>query len=462
MTSPGRRDALVLWFFVAFFALFASGRLASSDAGEQLRAAVLLAGTGSPGADVAPAGGWVHAPNGRYYEPHDLGNLLLMLPAAKLAMALSPAPIANQIAYPPVIARVLVSLGCALLSALACTWLYKLLLFYVPPRRAFLMALAFPSATIFFAYARAAWDVLGACAMMCGALYYSVAYLRGLAPEWNAIMLAGTLGAAFTFRYSLAPFLTPAAVYILWSGRSQSTRRATVAAGVVFALILMPTFAYNFIRTGSMLRPATASAEYLGGANALAGSLPHGTYGLLFSPNRGLFVFSPVLLTALAVPFVSTRLVPEQRVLLAAYGLGAIGYFLLIAKMAAWGVFGWGPRYLVPILPILFLMTCFTALAVATPGRRLIFAAGVLSSVMTFPTAIVNWHLATATWPEALNPDARLPYQQMAVWKALGLGLKGQSLPVPVDAAGDPIRATSAQFPDLLAARLARRLLAHD
>jgi hypothetical protein len=462
VTSPGRRDALVLWFFVAFFALFASGRLASSDAGEQLRAAVLLAGTGSPGADVAPAGGWVHAPNGRYYEPHDLGNLLLMLPAAKLAAVVSPAPIANQIAYPPVIARVLVSLECALLAALACTWLYKLLVFYVPPRTAFLMALAFPSATIFFAYARAAWDVLGACAMMCGALYYSVAYLRGRAPEWNAIMLAGTLGAAFTFRYSLAPFLAPAAVYILWSGRGQSTRRAAVAAGVVFTLILMPTFAYNFIRTGSMLRPATASAEYIRGANALTGSLAHGAYGLLISPNRGLFVFSPVLLAALTVPFVAARLLPEQRVLVVAYGLGALGYFLLIAKMVSWGVFGWGPRYLVPILPILFVMTCFTALAVRRPARRLICAAAVLSAVMTFPTAVVNWHLATTTWPEALDPDARLPYQQLSAWRTLRLGLKGQSLPVPSDAADDPLRATSAQFPDLLAARLARRFLAHD
>ena len=462
MTGPGRRDALVLWFFVAFFALFASGRLASSDAGEQLRAAVLLAGTGSPGADVAPAGGWARAPNGRYYEPHDLGNVLLMLPAATLAMVLSPASIANHIAYPPVMARALVSLGCALLSALACTWLYRLLLFYVPPRTAFLMALAFPCATIFFAYARAAWDVLGACAMMCGALYYSVAYLRGVAPEWNAIMLAGTLGAAFTFRYSLAPFLTPAAVYVVWSRRSHSPRRAAVAAAVVFTLILMPTFAYNVVRTGSILRPATATAAYLAGANALTGSLSHGAYGLLFSPNRGLFVFSPVLLAALAVPFVSSRFSPEQRVLVVAYGLGAVGYSLLVAKLTTWGTFGWGPRYLVPVLPILFLMTCFTALAVRTPARRLILAAGALSAVLTLPTAVVNWHLAITTWPEALDPDARLPYQQVSAWRALGLGLKGQSLPVPVDAADDPIRATSAQFPDLLAVRLARRSLAHD
>jgi len=460
VTTRDRRDALVLWFFVAFFALFASGRLGSSDAGEQLRAAVVLTGTGSLGTDAPPAAGWFQAPNGRYYEPHDLGNLLLMLPAATLGTIVSAKPIADQVASPPVIGRVLGSLSCAFLAALACVWLYELLVFYTPPRTAFLMALAFPCATIFFAYARVAWDVLGACAMMCGVLYYSLAYLRDGGARRSAFMLAGTFGAALTFRYSLAPFLTPAAGYILWSGRSSA--RTAVAAAVLFALILAPTFAYNFVRTGSLLRPATASTEYLAGANALTGSLPHGAYGLLFSPNRGLFVFSPVLLAALAVPFVVNRFVAEQRVVVAAYGLGAAAYFLLIAKMTAWGVFGWGPRYLVPILPVIFVMACFTALTVTPGARRLIFVTAVVSAVMTFPTAVVNWSLATTTWPEALDPDARLPYQQIAAWKAFGLGLKGQSLPVPADAVGDPARASTAQFPDLLIARLTRRLIAHD
>ncbi|HYT66685.1 MAG TPA: hypothetical protein VEL51_09720 [Vicinamibacterales bacterium] len=457
MIGARRRDALVLLFFLCFFGVLSSGRLASSDAGEQLRASILVARTGSAGADAPPAGGWIRAPDGRYYEPHDLGNLLLMLPAAWLGASLSPAPLAAQIANPPLLARVVVSLSCAVLAAIACAWMFRLLAFYTRTRTAFLMAVAFPVTTIFLAYARAAWDVLGACCLICGVLYYSIAILRDVHPRRSALLLASTLAAAFAFRYSLAPFLTPAAAYIVWTARRSIGSRGLVAAVVVFAILMAPSFAYNFIRTGSALRPAAASARYLAGANALTGSIPHGAYGLLLSPNRGLFVFSPVLLVSAGLPFAWSRLLREQRVVIAAYTLAAAAYILLISKMAAWGVFGWGPRYLVPILPIVFLAACFTALSSRGTARVFIGVAAVLSAVLTLPTAVVNWHLATTTWPEAMNPDATMPYQQIAGWKALAGGLAGRSLPVPDDIKQDRLRTTTAAFPDLLLARLARQ-----
>ncbi len=58
---------------------------------------------------------------------------------------------------------------------------------------------------------------------------------------------------------------------------------------------MLPSFAYNAVRPGSALRPATASAQYLGGNNALTG-ICRGPCRPVRFPNRGLFLFSPVLL----------------------------------------------------------------------------------------------------------------------------------------------------------------------
>ena len=94
------------------------------------------------------------------------------------------------------------------------------------------------------------------------------------------------------------------------------------------------------MRTGSPIRPATASAQYLDGVNALTGSMLHGLYGLFLSPNRGVFLFSPILLLSVVALIRWRRLDRELRQLLAIHGAGAAGYVLLISKMANWGTFG--------------------------------------------------------------------------------------------------------------------------
>ena len=197
------------------------------------------------------------------------------------------------------LARVLASLTCAGLAALACVWLFRLLAFYTSARAAMLIALAFPCTTIFLAYARSAWDVLGACCLMCGVLYYSTDAMRR-SSRASLILLAATLAAACSFRYSLAPFAVPAAMACVWGGKSPRDRRVLTAAAALFAALMAPSFVYNAVRTGSALRPATACTVYLETSNALTGNMVTGLFGLLLSPNRGLFVFAPVLLLAAA------------------------------------------------------------------------------------------------------------------------------------------------------------------
>ena len=459
MSQRSGVDLHVLVFFLCFFFLFSSGRIASMDAGQQLQASVLLAVSGElsdEGRGSGPSNeGWVQAPNKRFYQAHDIGNVVLMLPAAWLGARLSAAPAAADVLDPPPLSRAGASLACAALAALGCFWMFRLLALSWPARIAFVLAVLFPTTTILIAYARAAWDVLGGCALMCGVLYYSAAVLREQRPERSAVMLAVTTAVACSFRFSLAPFVPPAACVILLIARSRISLRTALLSAASFWLLILPSLAYNFVRTGSPIRPATASDQYLHGANALTGSILHGLYGLFLSPNRSLFLFSPVLVVSLIAIARWRTLTPEQRQLLAVYGAAAFAYALLIAKMANWGAFGWGPRYLLPILPVVFLATAHGLVWLWRASRPAAIALTLISAAVTLPASVVNWHLATTSFAHADDAEAGRPYQVRAGWMALVSGLRGRALPVPPNAAHDALRATTSDFPDLFLVRMA-------
>lgn len=77
-------------FLVAscFFLLTCSGKMGSSDAYTQLQAAVLFVQTGSVSTNDPTLFDHcsVPSPNGRYYQAHDPGNIILFLPATVIAV----------------------------------------------------------------------------------------------------------------------------------------------------------------------------------------------------------------------------------------------------------------------------------------------------------------------------------------------------------------------------------------
>jgi len=73
--------------------------------------------------------------------------------------------------------------------------------------------------------------------------------------------------------------------------------------------------------------------------------------GLLFSPARGLFLYAPVALLAIAgfLPFARSH--PQEAFLLCGSWLA---YLLLISRHPTWdGGWGWGPRFLISFLPFM-------------------------------------------------------------------------------------------------------------
>jgi hypothetical protein len=108
------------------------------------------------------------------------------------------------------------------------------------------------------------------------------------------------------------------------------------------------TLAYNRVRFGSVL-------DFGYHEEGFSGSLWSGLYGFVLSPGRSVFVYSPVLILVLfgLVPL-WRRCRAESAMLLGAAAVITLCY----AKWHNWpGGWAWGPRFLVPVVPLLMVFT---------------------------------------------------------------------------------------------------------
>jgi hypothetical protein len=462
--------SLLFWvalFYSCFFLFFSSGRLSGGDPNDQLKATLLLAATGSPSlaADAEwDVYNWNRAPNGRQYEAHDIGALIVMAPAAVAGAALRQTHVVEWFDRPPFFIKTAASLSYALVAAAGAFFLFRLLCLFQTARHAFLWSTAFVLTTPFWAFSRCGFDVVGGASGVCLFLWGATRlHLLEKVTRSDLMLALGGLAAAASFRYSLLPALGCALVMICWIRRDRLTIRDGLAGIATFVLLMAPTFLYNLLRMGNPLKPATMAAKYLEGMNALTGSPLEGFYGMLLSPNWGLVFYSPQFCLLLALPFVWRRFSLHQKQMVFIWSGATLAYLLPISFCVNWpGVVGWGSRYLVPILPLFF----FLFLTVATPlwnsHRRLILGLVCLSFFINLPSALVNWHEASlsnaaAPWPQQIRYHwAMAPRQQFAMWSGLLNGLQGKPLPANEEWLKDPALYSVVAFPDLWTFKLMR------
>jgi hypothetical protein len=107
---------------------------------------------------------------------------------------------------------------------------------------------------------------------------------------------------------------------------------------------------YNAYRFGNPF----ASGYQFGAGESFITPLGTGLYGLLLSPFRGLFWFSPVLLAAIPGTIASWR--RDRPLTLMAWGM-VLAYLLPFSMWYMWwGGFAWGPRFLLPVVPFMLLL----------------------------------------------------------------------------------------------------------
>ena len=230
-------------------------------------------------------------------------------------------------------------------------------------------------------------------------------------PRWPAVALAGALLAwAAACEY---PVALPAAVLAVVALPRLGARGALagLAGGAVPAALLG---AYNTACFGSPLAISTAHETY----GTFARLVQHGFFGiswpslaglagLLFSPSRGLLVWSPLVALA-AVGAFRPRENGGGRGATAALVAAPLALLVAMAGYPNWHG-GWfaGPRYLLPVLPLLFLLA-------ARGAERL--AAWPWGSAAVALAALWGW---LQVWPVAASfpfppEDFPLPFATVA------------------------------------------------
>jgi len=152
-------------------------------------------------------------------------------------------------------------------------------------------------------------------------------------------------------------------VFALWVGRTQH-RGLLWFLPLPFVGAVVLVF-YNFIFfdafTGGQRELEALHPRFHGVRGTFTGSLIDGAAGTLFSPSRGLLVYSPwiaVAVAAAAVPDVARRLASNRLISLLLLAL--LPYLFLFSKYSVWwGGHCFGPRYWTDVMPLFAILLAF-------------------------------------------------------------------------------------------------------
>ncbi len=307
--------------------------------------------------------------DGKKYGLYPLGNVITLLPtylAEKALTALPKAPVALLRVYMPHVAP-------SLLAAAACALFFALAQREGARRRVALwLSLALGLQTLLVIYARVPWsEALQTLLLL---LLFERASALAVTPTLLGGVVAGLVCGWLvnTKLYNLLP-VAVAAIYVVWRGRAlgRPLWRAVGAATAVFVPLGFAMLANNRVKTGTWFDTGYSTA----GGELWTAAGYDALFGYLVSPGRSFLVYSPILLLGLlGLPAYFRR--DRGRGLLLV-GL-CLSLFLPYLKFRSWyGGQCWGPRYLVPLTPLLLLPAAPWMQSVFDKGIKRLALAGI-------------------------------------------------------------------------------------
>jgi hypothetical protein len=297
------------------------------------------------------------------------------------------------------VARVMEKLTASLLAALSAALLYLLLRRRTAAPTALPLTLAYAfGTTTWMISSQALWQhglaqllVIGTLLLLIGPCTGPRALAAGLLCGLIAgnrppdVILAAALGAYGLF----------------WAGRRAALLVA--AAALPMGLVLL----YNL----GVADHIAGGYGRLGKAAFLQNDLLSGLGGLLFSPTRGLFVFSPFLLF-LALAWRHLPRDRGERALTLAMSAGVVLQLWLYAKSDWRAGSSWGPRFLTDLLPLLIWMLVPVVAALRGAGRVcFLVAVGIAVAIQAIGAF---WY--TGVTDRAIFAVASGPQQMRAAW----------------------------------------------
>jgi hypothetical protein len=261
----------------------------------------------------------------------------------------------------------------------------------------------------------------------------TLAVLLLVAPEptRGRFLLAGVVAATLA---AVRPIdLLFVVVIFTWVARTHPRRLAWFLPAPL--LIGLAVIGYNLWYFGTVVggqhEVEQLHGELHGVAGLWSGDLWAGLTGTLFSPNRGLFIFSPWIAVALAVaPAAARRLAPWS--LLAWLLWSLVLYLVLLSKYAVWWAgCSFGPRYWTDTIP-LFAILLACALDWARGRSRALLA--VFAATIAFSVAVqaIGAFCYPSTW-NFYPADVDQHHERLWDWRDTELArcLKESLLGVP-------------------------------
>jgi hypothetical protein len=314
-----------------------------------------------------PAGATQPGQGGKFYSKNAAGQAILALPLVAAAEGVVHAlPLAAS--RKPLAARAIVSFFNALVTALLLGAFYRTSrALGVSARAALAAALLLGFATPIWVYAKSFMaeplEALGLLLALGGAA-------RARAGDDRAARSAAVgVALAVSAKLSVLP-IALACLSPMFGGRNANLRWPLIA----LALALAGHAIYDLARFGT---PFETGYGVQATPSAFHTPLGVGLYGLLLSSGKGVMWFAPALwLTAAGLSAMRNA---GQKPLARGVLLASAVALLLYASFEHWAGDGsFGPRYLVPVLPLAFLAVAF-ALSGASRARR--WASGALGLI---------------------------------------------------------------------------------
>jgi hypothetical protein len=244
-----------------------------------------------------------------------------------------------------------------------------------------LTSLGYGLCTIAWVYARMFWEssLLALVFLVAVWSIYRAVYLAQAGHCWTWLLLCGmAVAIGLTLRFEAALITILIGIYLLTTqlgtraahanrdgsanaespnsvqGKPRSSRPAPGVWPLTRSLIIFLTpslviglglLYFNFVRYGSLTET--------GYTQEILFRKPWvGAFGLLFSPGRGLFIYAPLMLLLIFGLRPAWRRLPRPYFWLIVSI--CVCYWLFYGSWFAWGgTWGWGPRFLLPILPLL-------------------------------------------------------------------------------------------------------------
>ncbi len=248
-------------------------------------------------------------------------------------------------------------------------------------------------------------------AALCGGAFAAAALsVSGDARERRTLalaVLAGFLAGFALLSKSLFVVLFPAVLVALALPKAEGRGRRLLAACAGFAPPAAAWLAFEIVRFG---RPF---ASY--GSERFNHAVLDGLWRLVVGPNKGLVFYFPLVL--LAAWGAASLLKGRRAEALPAFAFGGA---LVVAAAAWWawdGTFGWGPRLLLPAVPLL---AAAAAVAPAPPlVFRALFALGVAVNGLAAlqPSTLTTWTYRTLA-RRALTAEEAARYPDFALERA--------------------------------------------